>query len=228
MKASIFKVLFQSVIVVSAIVMATTVVSVVTSNAGTVPDDNVCTEAGLYCNAEALCKAYIYHMECDSADPKASATACAKTLENYLEVSDKPMPSSTPSPEPLCPELAYSALYDHVTLLKQVANVQFAPWCNYTSFINTESSFDVHLSCGSSSAGTDIELDFEIIDDAGQYYVTVGHYCAEAFDPAYTPYGQNGETCQYSVESDEYNELSVIFIQTILYEAEQVGAVPPQ
>jgi hypothetical protein len=43
--------------------------------------------------ASGLCKAYCEAMDCDSANPHASQTACEKVLDNLIKITDSTLPS---------------------------------------------------------------------------------------------------------------------------------------
>lgn len=56
--------------------------------------------------AYGLCNAYCEAMDCESANPQASAAACTKVRDKFINVTGRPLPCETcPAPPPgtLCP-----------------------------------------------------------------------------------------------------------------------------
>jgi hypothetical protein len=50
--------------------------------------------------AFGLCNAYCEAMDCDSANPQASATACTKVKDKFTNITGRPLPCETCPPPP--------------------------------------------------------------------------------------------------------------------------------
>ena len=50
--------------------------------------------------AFGLCNAYCEAMDCDSANPQASATACTKVRDKFTNITGRPLPCETCPPPP--------------------------------------------------------------------------------------------------------------------------------
>jgi len=60
------------------------------------PMEHVCdAEKGA---AYGLCNAYCQAMDCDSAEPSASATACQKVADKFVQIAGRPVPCSEQCP----------------------------------------------------------------------------------------------------------------------------------
>jgi len=60
------------------------------------PMEHICdAEKGA---AYGLCNAYCQAMDCDSAEPSASVTACQKVSDKFMQIVGRPVPCSVPCP----------------------------------------------------------------------------------------------------------------------------------
>jgi len=68
--------------------------------------------------AYGLCNAYCEAMDCESANPQASAAACTKVRDKYINVTGRPLPCEPcPAPPPGTPCPCVDALTDFNTVL---------------------------------------------------------------------------------------------------------------
>jgi hypothetical protein len=108
-------------------------------------NSDVCNDEWLSGKSKGVCNAYCEAMDCDSAEPNASESACQSQLERFVELTGVEPPCNTQGPPPAIIECPCSAEWWR---LDQFPPDPTSAVCSYQDFENGSSGSFILLEVG--------------------------------------------------------------------------------